>query len=167
MEFDNMELWDAYDNCFNKIENITLIRGNTIPKGYYHLVCEIIVRHVDGTYLIMQRDLKKHLGGLWEATAGGSALSGETPIECAKRELFEETGIKDGDFVEIGRTIHHSHQSIYFEYLSIVSIDKNSILLQKGETISFKWISKDELKSLSNDVLSTRRIINFIDELSH
>jgi len=27
-----MEIWDAYDNCFNKIENITLIRGNTIPN---------------------------------------------------------------------------------------------------------------------------------------
>ena len=58
MELDNLELRDAYDNCFNKIENITLIRRNTIPKGYYHLVCDIIVRHVDGTYLIMQRALK-------------------------------------------------------------------------------------------------------------
>lgn len=27
-----MEIWDAYDNCFNKIENITLIKGNTIPN---------------------------------------------------------------------------------------------------------------------------------------
>ena len=162
-----MEIWDAYDNCFNKIVGVTLIRGNTIPQGYYHLVCDIIVRHVDGTYLLMQRDFKKNLGGLWEATAGGSALSGETPIECAKRELFEETGIKDGDLVEIGRTIHHSRQSIYFEYLCIVNIDKNTILLQEGETISFKWISKDELKSLTNDVLASKRILSFVNELNH
>ena len=33
-----MEIWDAYDNCFNKIEDITLIRENTIPKGYSHLL---------------------------------------------------------------------------------------------------------------------------------
>ena len=107
MKSNNVEIWDAYDVSFTKIEDSTLIRGNPIPQGYYHLVCDIIVRHIDGTYLIMKRDFKKHLGGLWEATAGGSALSGESPLECARRELFEETGIKDSDLVEIGRTIHH------------------------------------------------------------
>ena len=30
------------------------------------MVCEIIVRHIDGSYLIMQRDKRKHLGGMWE-----------------------------------------------------------------------------------------------------
>ncbi len=33
-----MDIWDAYDNCFKKIDDFTLIRGNTIPQGYYHLV---------------------------------------------------------------------------------------------------------------------------------
>lgn len=51
-----MENWDAYDNCFKKIDNVTLIRENTILQGYYHLVCDIIVKHLDVTYLIMQRD---------------------------------------------------------------------------------------------------------------
>ena len=41
----------------------------------------------------MQRDFRKHLGGKWELTAGGSALQGETALECASRELREETGI--------------------------------------------------------------------------
>ena len=54
-----------------------------IPDGFYHLVCEIIVKHTDGTYLLMQRDLNKHYGGMWEATAGGSAVAGENPLECA------------------------------------------------------------------------------------
>ena len=32
-----MELWDAYDRNFKKIEGITLIRGeeSSIPKGIY------------------------------------------------------------------------------------------------------------------------------------
>ena len=38
----------------------------------------------------MQRDPRKPWGGMWEATAGGSALAGETPLECAARELREE-----------------------------------------------------------------------------
>ena len=84
-----MELWDAYDKDFQKIAGKTLVRGELIPQGLYHLVCDIIVRHADGAYLLMQRDPRKPWGGMWEATAGGSALAGETPLECAARELRE------------------------------------------------------------------------------
>ena len=87
------ELWDAYDKKFNKIENTTLVRGEIIPDGIYHLVSEVIVKHTDGSYLLMQRDLRKHHGGEWEVTAGGSALQGENGLEAAIRELKEETGL--------------------------------------------------------------------------
>ena len=72
-----MEIWDAYDEKRNKIDGVSLVRGQPINEGYYHLVSEIIVRHKDGSYLLMQRDKRKHLGGMWEASAGGSALQGE------------------------------------------------------------------------------------------
>ena len=36
----------------------------------------------------------------WE-TQGGHIEDGETPLECAKRELFEESGIKDADIYPI------------------------------------------------------------------
>ncbi len=53
-----MELWDAYNSNFEKIEGLTLIRDSQekIPAGVYHLVCEILVRHTDGTYLLMKRE---------------------------------------------------------------------------------------------------------------
>ena len=37
------ELWDAYDNKFNRIKDMTLVRGEPLPAGVYHLVCDIIV----------------------------------------------------------------------------------------------------------------------------
>lgn len=106
-----IEKWDAYDKYFNKIADGSLIRGEVIPDGVYHLVGEIIVKHTDGTYLLMQRDYKKQFGGKWELTAGGSALQGESPLECAIRELREETGIVCSDLKELKRlfmmvTIH-------------------------------------------------------------
>ena len=56
-----METWDAYDKDFNKVHNATLIRGEAIPEGLFHLVCDIIVKHTDGSYLLMQRDrCKQH-----------------------------------------------------------------------------------------------------------
>ena len=160
-----MELWDAYDRDFKKIQGVTLVRGEAIPEGFFHLVCEIIVRNIDGSYLIMQRDKRKHLGGMWEATAGGSALQGEAPVTCAARELHEETGITSDNLVEIGRELHHNHKSFYVEYLCITDIDKDSIVLQEGETSNYKWITADRLLKLSRDELATQRILNFIEEL--
>ena len=80
-----MEMWDAYDKDFRQVPGVTLVRGEKIPAGLYHLVCDVLVRHADGSYLLMQRDRRKSYGGMWEATAGGSALRGETPAACAAR----------------------------------------------------------------------------------
>ena len=44
----HMELWDGYFKDGTKA-NVTLIRDNNIPKGIFHLVCEVLVRHADGT----------------------------------------------------------------------------------------------------------------------
>ena len=158
-----MEVWDAYNKEFEKIEGITLVRGEEIPEGVYHLVCDIIVRHIDGTYLLMQRDIQKHFGGMWEATSGGSALKGEDPLTCAMRELWEETGIKAEKLTEVGRDI--SHNTIYVEYLCVTDCDKNSITLQEGETSAYKWVNKDELISMKKDELVTKRTQKFVDEL--
>ena len=161
-----MELWDAYDESLNKIDDVVLIRGGQIPSNCFHLVCEIIVKHKDGSYLIMQRDNRKHFGGMWEATAGGSALQGENPLSCARRELREETGIIADNLVEIGRVLHHGHKSFYVEYLCITDVDKDSIVLQEGETSDYKWITANELRKLSKDELATQRILNFVEGLN-
>lgn len=155
-----MEIWDAYDKNYQKIDDVSLIRGEKIPLGMYHLVSEILVKHTDNTYLIMQRDSKKNFGNMWEATAGGSALKGETAIQCAKRELFEETGILGFEFNELG--IVYDTNTIYVQYLCVVSCEKDSIKLQVGETIDYKWITKEELLSMNKTELVTTHIQKFI-----
>lgn len=162
-----MELWDAYDAEFNKLEGITLVRGeeSTFSDDIFHLVCDIIVRHVDGTYLLMQRDTRKSYGGMWEATAGGSALKGETPLMCARRELAEETGIIANQLTEVGRMAVKETHSFYVEYLCVTDWDKNDIHLQEGETIAYKWVEKDELLAMKKDELVTERMQLFVDEL--
>lgn len=158
-----MEVWDAYNKEFEKIEGMTLIRGEAIPDGVYHLVSDVIVRHADGTYLLMQRDSRKHFGGMWEATAGGSALKGEDPLACAIRELQEETGIQSEELTEVGRVI--SHDTIYVEFLCVTDCEKEQVTLQEGETSAFRWVTKDELVSMKKDELVTERMQRFIGEL--
>ena len=161
-----MELWDAYDADFNKIEGVTLVRGEepSFPDDLFHLVCDILVRHTDGTYLLMQRDPRKAYGGMWEASAGGSALRGETPADAARRELAEETGIIASDLIEVGRIADKSHHSVYAEFLCVTDWDKDKIQLQEGETVNYRWVSADELRSMSKDELVTHRIQQFIEE---
>lgn len=159
-----MELWDAYDESLNKLDCEPLIRGEIIPDNVFHLVCEILVRHTDGSYLIMQRDLNKHLGGMWEATAGGSALQGEQPMECAKRELFEETGILTTTINQLGTVIHKAHHSIYCEFICTTETNKDAITLQGGETIAYKWVSKSELLSIPKDKLATTRMLKYVND---
>ena len=156
------EIWDAYDKEFNRIEDVKLIRGEVVPAGMYHLVCDIIVKHVDGTYLLMQRAYEKHCGGMWELTAGGSALEGETPLECAVRELKEETGIVSCDLHELGRLVHDGHRSLYVEYLCITDWDKNAVSLQKGETIDYKWVDKNVLLAMGENDLASIRTLEIV-----
>lgn len=157
-----MEYWDAYDNNLNKINDLVLIRGENIPDGVFHLSCDVIVKHSDGTFLLMKRDYRKHLGGLWESTAGGSAFVGETAIQCAERELFEETGITSTNLKEIGRITISDRHSVHIEYLCQTDCEKDSIVLQDGETIDYKWVSFEELKNMDDNILATKRILKFI-----
>ena len=160
-----MEIWDAYDRNLEKIEGMTLVRGEKIPEGVYHLVCDIIVRHTDGEYLLMQRDSRKHYGGMWEATAGGSALQGESPLDCAIRELREETGIRAEYLEEVGRVRAAGRNAIYCEFLCITDCKKDSIILQEGETSAYQWVTQDELLSMKREELVTQRMQNFVDDL--
>lgn len=158
------EIWDAYDSGFNKIENVKLVRGEPVPDGMYHLVCDIIVKHVDGTYLLMRRDFRKHFGGMWELTAGGSALAGETPLDCAMRELKEETGIISSSLIEVDRIIHDEHRSCYVEYLCVTDWDKDAITLQDGETIEYKWVDRATVLAMTADELASSRAMKILKE---
>ena len=145
-----MELWDVY----SKDEDLTggtLVRGEKIPEGMYHLVCEVLVRHADGSYLCMKRSVKKtNHGGCLEATAGGSALKGENKWQCVERELFEETGISCHEFEEIARVREERTQAFFYAFLCIVDCNKEEIRLQEGETEGYVWMSEEEFIEFVN-----------------
>ena len=158
-----MELWDAYDKDFHKIEGMTLVRGedDRIPKGVYHIVAEILVRHTDGEYLLMRRAPVKAFPGMWEASAGGSVLQGETAYEGALRELFEETGVRAERLTELGRIVSDRYPTIYAEYLCVTDCAKDGIVLQEGETDAWRWVTKETLLAMPKTELLTDRILHY------
>ncbi len=145
-----MELWDAYTRNGVKTGGV-LVRGQRIWPGIYHLVCEVLVRHVDGSYLCMIRSREKpNYPGYPECTAGGSALLGESALECIRRELREETGIEWTQFEEVARTVREQDSSIFCSYVCTVDWPKEQITLQEGETEDFRWLSEAEFTELLN-----------------
>ena len=166
-----MELWNAYDRNENKLD-FDLVRGEPIPAGVYHLVCDTVVKHTDGDYLIMQRDLKKAAyPGFYQVGAGGSVLKGESPLEGALRELAEESGIIAiaEDLTQIHLYICDETQSIYYKYLCVTDCPKDSVTLQEGETIDYKWLSKEEFLAFmeSNKAIDVQRmrLQGFLDSI--
>lgn len=140
-----MEIWDGYWED-GSLANVDLVRGEPIPNGIYHMVCEILVRHTDGDYLLMQRDFQKpNFGGYYEATAGGSALKGEDKITCAKRELLEETGIEAISLEEIGRYI--SAQSIINSFVLQIAT-KQEYLFKRAKPLHIGGYQKKNIFSL-------------------
>ena len=143
-----MEIWDLYDRDGNRTgETWERQFGNykQIPDGRYHMVVDILVQHVDGTYLLTKRDESKDVyPGYWEASAGGSAVSGEEPLEAAKRELLEETGLTAMDFKLVSHIFRDPSHSMFYSYLATVDADKDSVVLQEGETVAYKWVDKKD-----------------------
>ncbi|MBQ8718315.1 MAG: NUDIX domain-containing protein [Clostridia bacterium] len=159
-----MELWDAYD-AQGKSTGQTLVRGEPIPKGCYHMVCEALVRHADGDYLLMRRDeRKKAYPGYLEATAGGSALCGEDALDCMRRELREETGITDAALTLVAQSRDDGEKALFFSYLALTDCDKDSIVLQEGETVEFAWVSEQAFVAyLHSDRVIDRQRARFAD----
>ena len=135
------EIWDLYDEQGQKTgETWERSRAGEIPEDRYHIVCDVLIRHQDGTFLLTLRDRNKvDYPGCLEASAGGSALAGETPEQAAGREMFAETGLTAGKLKLIGITRKPQSRSIVYAFLAVVACDKNSVRLQQGETVGYQW----------------------------
>jgi 8-oxo-dGTP diphosphatase len=71
----------------------------------------------------------------WEIPAG-SREETETPLECALRELYEETGqlVKDLDFKGLLKTENINHNTIKYNPIYYGRIDKLMPFLENDET---------------------------------
>lgn len=101
----------------------------------------------------MQRSFDKaSRPGEYEASAGGSAYANEESEQCARRELYEETGISANELSYVGRYFNDNTHSIYDCYICVVDMDKDDIVLQSSETVGYKWVSLEVFKEYISSI---------------
>ena len=77
------EIWDLYDARGRKTGR-TMVRGEDVPAGLYHLGVHIWPVNVRGELLVQRRaPTVQWKPNLWAVT-GGSAVSGEDPLTAAR-----------------------------------------------------------------------------------
>ncbi len=156
-----MELWDVYDVDRCKTGRLHP-RPEPLPAGDYHMVIHVCLFNPEGKMLIQQRQsFKEGWPGLWDVTAGGSALAGETSRQAVSRELKEEVGISLS--FENSRPRLTINFSCGFDdwYVAQGEADPDSLHLQYEEVQAVRWASEQEIM----DMLGDGRFIPYKPEL--
>ena len=149
-----MEVWDLYTER-RELTPKTVVRGETIPQGYYHLVVHVWIRNRKGEFLISQRSEDRPAYPLMWECVGGSALKGEDSLSAALRETQEEVGVKlsskDGMLLDsmVGRVVNGVKFSDIvdvwlFEYDGPITLEAATT----KEVAQAKWMKKSEIQDL-------------------
>ena len=159
-----IELWDLFNEKRQKTGE-TIERGKDIPGGRYHLVAGAWIKNSQGQFLISKRHPNKNYPNYWECT-GGSVSVGETSLEGAIREVYEELGVSlnpDKSSL-IYQTRREEMQDFYDAWLFHADVSINSLMLQPTEVVNAMWVSKEELYDmyLNNEI---HPLIDYIDKV--
>ncbi len=122
-------------------------------KGLGHRVGAVLLQREDGRYLIpTASEIKAEAGRLYHSAAG-HVLSGESYVECAKRELLEETGLKVEIFDYLGSFWFEKHypsrkEKERFEvYRALYRAGMGRVRLNE-EQVNEMWLSLEELRDM-------------------
>jgi isopentenyldiphosphate isomerase len=142
-----MEIWDIIDERGTKTGR-TIVRGEQLQQGDYHLVVHIWIVNDKSELLIQKRaEHLKLLPGLW-ATTGGSAVRGEDSLTAAVREAKEELGVEvdTSKMTKISTIIRKDNIADVYLVRQNVSID--DVVIQQEEVSEVKWVEKEEIEEM-------------------
>ena len=149
-----MELVDLYDIHHNKVDGVK--EKKSLVKGEFRLSSFIWVMNDKNEILIQQRlKTAKKATNMWGTTAGG-VISGETSLQGAKRELFEELGIvaNEDDMRFIGSYMRV--RDFVEIWLLKANVDIRDLKLQEDEVQDAKWVSISEFEKMLDQGIGIR-----------
>ena len=148
-----MEFWDVYDK-FRRAKGFKVMRGGDkrLAKGEYHLTSHVCVFALYGRMLVQRRaDFKSLWGGLWDISASGSVLAGESTGEGAERELFEELGVKADLRDEQPRATFYHENCISDYFVVRADVPLETVRIQKSEVAEVGYATREEILAMIDD----------------
>ncbi|BCS99189.1 NUDIX hydrolase [Desulfoluna limicola] len=124
--------------------------------GLWHRTVHIWVVKGGKEVLLQRRaESKENYPGLWDISAAGHISFGETSLEAAEKELFEELGIaahaEDLSYVTslAGEAVLNGGRYIDREWADIYLLHREiglgPLILQEEEVADVRWVSLGEL----------------------
>ena len=153
------ELIDIYNEDM-EFTGLTVPRkGAFMEVGQFMLYALAIVENADGHILITKRAMdKKWAAGQWEVQGGG-VDHGETPLQGAVREIFEEVGLTasedEAQFCYRYTNIDLPHGDNYINSIYRFKLDFNldDVVLQSREATDVMLATWDEITALKEQGL--------------
>lgn len=155
------EIFDVYNDDMLPTGR-TFCEQKELKGGEYGLLVHIIIR-CKGKYLLQQRALcKKFYPGQWDATCG-KVRAGETAIDGAIREVYEELDIKsDKDEYKLLYKEIYAPKVLLCIFLLEKDFDLSEIVLQKDEVAGIKLCTLKEMI----EILTPSKNSEYIDVLN-
>ena len=121
---------------------LRLTRTLDKPKGAL-----AVVRHKGRLLLIRRADHLDRAPGVW-GLPGGAFEVGESPGQCAVRELAEELGLQGRDVRLMGTSISLRGEYRLF-WVEVQVDDVSRIALNADEVAEYRWVTPEQLSRLT------------------
>lgn len=123
----------------------------------------VLVRSNEGK-IILERQYRYPIDEiLWEIPAGKLDLQ-EDPLDCAKRELMEETGVTAQKWEQLGHiytTPGFSDEKIYIYFASEISNGKTHFDEDEFVEVKYFTVHEVELMIVENEIVDSKTIAAF------
>ena len=143
-----MEAWDLYTQDRVKTGQ-TMLRGDPVPEGLFHLQVHVCIFNEQGEMLIQQRQsTKRWYAGLWDYSVGGSAVAGDTSLAAAERETLEELGLRVSLAGRKPAVTRWYGAMIDDYYILPLNVALSDLHLQREEVQAVRWASQEDILTL-------------------
>ncbi len=105
----------------------------------------LVIPHRNALFLVARRAEGLHLAGTWEFP-GGKIEPGERPVDAARRELAEETGLTDAELEPLVVVVH-DYAEAPLRFHVFVARDPVGAVTMDAQR-EHAWLSLEELLSL-------------------
>lgn len=165
---DGYDLTDKGKEFANRIDTSAL---KIERQAKLSIAIHAVRKNKGKTEYLIHRRLKEPLYG-WYGSHSGKIRWGENPLECAKREFSEETGLT-GDF-DLKGIVHYFHfhkdgRLLEDKYFWVFRVENTKgILKEKVEEGENIWMTESEFRKLKNvfatfdemtDVINSKKLV--------